>query len=202
MTRPKHPPHRLGFIGPGHDRSQKDIQASARGIWFHTVAHLEPAVLATLGTVPADTVCGLELDDPNEQALAAWAAGWHLSADWCVAAARATWRLWRRYPGAQRGYWAPRDDLKGKRYRPRPGRQALRPLKKSEHFAWLAAFQVLGLDLDQITGDCGVARLKARPTSLQIPPSRDAAADAIRTLATLLDLPLRPTRRGRKRDID
>ena len=58
MTRPKHPPRRLGFSGANevHDRTQEDVRDHARSIWLQTVARLAPAVLETLSAVRAANV--------------------------------------------------------------------------------------------------------------------------------------------------
>jgi hypothetical protein len=174
VTRPKLPPHRLGF-SEQRDRTAADVQVYARWIFLRYVARLAPAVLRELANVPPRD----EVDDIDEQALSVWARPWNLTDSWCLAYARSTWRVWQKYPTAVHTYWCDRDDVKGKLYKPRPGLQAPRPLKNPEHFEQLARYQVLGEPYRQ---------------------HRKACQD----LARLLGLTLRPaeqgwTRRNRQR---
>jgi hypothetical protein len=189
MTKRKLPPHRIGLTSPDvRNLTKQDIREQAQHIFLLHVAKLAPDVLRTLADVPPGYHSGIDDDELNaslapverqpecdEEALAGWAAHWNLSADWCFAHGRATWRMWRRFPNARRTYWSPRDDKKGALYRPRPGRQAGPMLKSPEHFTWLVRYQVLGDPYLQIASE---------------------ARKACVALADLLKLGLRPAEKG------
>jgi hypothetical protein len=179
VTKPKYPPHRLGLHSRNApDRTSEDIVEHAQDLWLRYVARLAPDVLRSLKGVPGRfRHLGIDEahDEPDPGALTVWAGEWHLTDAWCLAYARSTWCAWRRYPQLRRDVWCPRDDIKGRLFKPRPGRQALRPLKAPEHFEWLVRYQVLGQPYKAISSD---------------------ARNACIRLAKLLNLRLRPAERG------
>jgi hypothetical protein len=154
MTKPKHPPHRLGHDLAGKHvqfdgkpiplshlvrQNEDDLRDYARWIYLHTLSCVSATVLEELGTISEDDESallnwqikhGLKSDDPRD--------------DWCIAYARSTIRFWRRYPNEPRA-WCDRDDRSGElvpaNARSRR-RQAKRPRVSPAHFVWLARFQL------------------------------------------------------------
>ncbi len=207
MTRPKHPPHRVGFSLDDHlddgtpwthviSQDEASLRDSARWIYLQTLARVHPRMLR---------MTAIAFDDP---ALSRWLEAWGLVSsdphdDWCRAYASATLRAWERYPTSPR-VWYDRDDVEGEKVPddddgPRP--QAERPRIVPAHVVWLARYQ---------TGESysKIARTRShrvdvidRSLSWTWPASSDKRVETVRKacirLAALLRLELRASRRGR-----
>jgi hypothetical protein len=163
---------RLGFADDPR-RTVDDIRDFARWVFLQHIASLAPAVLETLRVLTPQPSAGPCLDGPDETALQAWAASWHLCDPWVLAYATASWRAWRRWPKTPL-VWHERDDLAGTLVRrSRWGQRVPRPLKHPEHFSWLVQYQVLGA-----------------------PYRTPTIREACHRLAQILGLKLRPAERG------
>lgn len=217
-TPPKHGPRRLGWrdateipeLEP-YRRTDDDIQVFARWVFLEVVARESPEVLTSL--LEIQRVDRSAIDDllerdnrPDEAALEAWAARWHLTAPWCLAHARPTWRHWQERPTKTPTYWLERDDLIGELEPESPPPSPPRPLKKMEHFVWLVQFQCLRRSYAQIGREAmrryGRERISsaadpAKTTEIYARSPAPIVRKSCHTLAAILELPLRTTRRGR-----
>ena len=212
MTRPEHPPHRLGFPIDGPltrlvQQKPADLRDSARRRYLETLAHIRPNVLNELAKIQTSY-------DP---ALREWLQHWWLVSsdpadDWGAAYALATWWLIRYHPNHR--VWADRYDGihgTGELVSGRRRTQAPRPLVKPAHLVWLARLQ---------TGDSysNIAKTPAKHLRAAFPPRSSKPSEtvaswtwppdgarvstiheAVATLAKTLRLQLRPTPRGRAR---
>ncbi len=146
-----------------------DLREIARWIFLETIADLEPDVLATLRALSPDAP------------LEAWAAPWGLADRWCLAYAAATRARLQRWPDRPACWYEP-DGLSGKLIPDES--EAIDPrLKDPQHFRWLVRFQVQGRSY--------LALSRAVPAA-----SVQTVHEAITTLATWIDLTLRPAPKG------
>lgn len=183
MTKPKHPPHWLGFRDGLDDpelepyrRTAEDVVEDAQWLFLLHVARDMPDVLISLhSTVHADA--NGEID---ERSLTEWAERWHLTAEWCLAYARATWQAWQQTPSMSRNYWCPRRDGVGALVDDNPEESAARRLKDPAHFTWLVRYQ------------CGRESFRKIAGSPDDDGPRGTVRDAVRRLAEFLHLTLRP----------
>jgi hypothetical protein len=142
VTKPRHPAHLVGFSGI-QDRTADTVREHGRYLYLTALAKVCGDVLVTLEAVPAERLRTIdrELENPDPTKLREWAGRWGLNAEWCLAPARSTWAMWRLRPNMKHTYWCPRDDGRGRLYKPRPGRQADQVSVSPAHLVWLARFQ-------------------------------------------------------------
>ena len=173
MTAPKYRGRRIGF-GGDDARTGDDVRAFGRWVYLQVIADEMPDVLVSLGAVPGASA-------PDPASLASWAARWHLTDDWCLAYAVATWRAWRRWKGPR--VWHDGDDGAGWLVADHATPPALRPLRHGDHWRWLVRYQVGGQSCACIAAAAGT--------------SSPVVHEAIRRAADLIGLTRRPALRGR-----
>ena len=187
MTAPKHDPRRLGFRDGRDDparepyrRTAEDVVEFGRWIFLDTVAREAPLVLTTLHAIPR------RAGRMSESALTSWAVRWRLTDDWCLAYARAAWRIGRADPAIPRASAIAMMSEAAWEGATQPS--VPRPLKHPQHFSWLVEFQC------QPDGPITYARMATRDYA-----KVQTVQEAVQRLAGLLSLTLRPVRRGAPR---
>lgn len=207
MTRPVHPPHRIGFAIAGPltrfvQQDAADLRGCARFLYLETLACVTPDVLNELAAIQTS----------HDPALRDWLQRWWLVSsdpadDWCMAHARGTRRAWLNDPTPR--VWHDRDDVSGEIVSGRRRKQADRWLLSPAHLVWLARVQ---------TGESysNIARTPAADLCAAFPPRRATPSEtveswswpptgatvstvhaAVARLATAIRLQRRPTKRGR-----